>query len=520
MTLRQKCISAVAAVALAVTVAACGSSGPGASTPAAASQSRVLRLAFYADMRTVDPDSFYDIEGDAVTQSVYDGLLHYAPNSATLAPALAKSWEVAKNGLTYTFRLRSARFSDGSPVTSAAVETSFKRRTAINQGPAYMLAEVRSYQTPSTHIFVVHMKKPVSDFLNLMASVWGPKVINPKVLAAHKSGDAQKYLSTHAAGTGPFMLTKFQQGTGYVLTRNPYYWGAKPYFHQVDISIQPDVSTQLLELERGSLDAVLHGVPISSLASLDGVKGITVHKYSSLDTVTLAMNQDAPGFANASVRRAVVDALDLPTLVSDVFGGTATVMPSTFPAPLLASGLGNVSHPYDVSQIKAALPKGLKLKVVYTPDSSGVEQRFADFMRQRLAQFGVTVDEQLVQLSTVYGYPANPKQGADIYISTPTPDAAAPDAWARTVWYTKGGLNFFDYSNPRVNALINAGQSSTSKARSDKDYAEAGILATDDASEVPVAQVNDVIITRSDLTGVEHVPAYPWTLNLATLTRK
>ena len=383
-----------------------------------------------------------------------------------------------------------------------------------------MLAQVRSYQTPSSHVFIVHMKKPVSDFLNLMASVWGPKVINPKVLAAHKSDDAQKFLATHAAGTGPFMLTKFQQGTGYGLTRNPHYWGAKPYFAQVQISIQPDVSTQLLELQRGSLDAVLHGVPISSLASLDGVKGVSVHKYSSLDTVTLAMNQDAPGFGSASVRRAVVDALDLPTLVSDVFGGTAAVMPSAFPAPLLAAGLGRVDHAYDVAKIKAVLPKGLKLTVVYTPDSSGVEQRFADFMRQRLAQFGVTVDEQLVQLATVYGYPANPKQAPDIYISTPTPDAAAPDAWARTVWYTKGGLNFFDYSNPRVNALIDAGQSSTDASRSAHDYAKAGVLATDDASEVPIAQVHDVIITRSDLTGVQHVPAYPWTLNLGTLARK
>lgn len=519
MTLRQTCVSIIAIAAFGGGLAGCGSARS-TSASNAAGQSRVLRLAFYADMRTVDPDSFYDIEGDAVTQSVYDGLLRYAPNSATLEGALANSWTVAKNGLTYTFRLRSARFSDGTPVTSAAVETSFRRRTKTNQGPAYMLADVRSYQTPSPSVFIVHLKKPVSDFLNLMASVWGPKVINPKVLAAHKSDDAQRFLSTSAAGTGPFMLTKFQQGTGYVLTRNPNYWGPKPYFDQVQISIQPDVSTQLLELERGSLDAVLHGVPISSLASLDRASGITVHNFASLGTTSLAMNQDRPALSSASVRRAVVDALNLPTLVSDVFGGTATVMPSTFPQPLLPPGLGNVNHPYDVAQIKAALPKGLELSVVYTPDSSGVERRFADFMRQRLAQFGVTVNEQLAQLATVYGYASNPKQGADIYISTPTPDAAAPDAWARIVWYTKGALNFFDYSNPRVDALIDAGQRNPHPSQSEQDYAEAGVLATTDAGEVPIAQVHDVVVTRNDLTGIQHVPAYPWTLDLGTLGRK
>jgi ABC-type transport system substrate-binding protein len=195
-------------------------------------------------------------------------------------------------------------------------------------------------------------------------------------------------------------------------------------------------------------------------------------------------------------------------------------MKSPYPSPLLPAGAGSVNHPFNPAQVKAALPKGLHLTVVYTPDSSGVERRFADFMRQRLTQFGVVVNEKLVQLATVYGYPANPKQGADIYISTPTPDAAAADAWARIVWYTKGALNFFDYSNPRVDSLTDVGQRDPSNAQSEQDYAQAGVVAANDAGEVPVAQVNDVIVTRGDLTDIEHVPAYPWTINLGTLARK
>lgn len=524
MTVRRIFLSILVGAASMAALTACGAAsggtGGGGSAHLSSGQARVLRLAFYADMRTVDPDSFYDIEGDAVTQSVYDGLLRYAPNSATLQGDLATSWSVSHNGLVYIFHLRSAKFSDGSAVTSSAVETSFKRRSALNQGPSYMLADVAGYQTPSPRVFVVQLKKPVSDFLDLMASVWGPKVINPSVLKAHSADNAQGYLKAHAAGSGPYTLTKAQQGSGYTLQRNPNYWGPRPYFDWVQISIQPDVSTQLLELQRGSLDAVLHGVPISSLATLDSVKGVAVHRFPSLDTVTLAMNQDGTALRSPAVRRAVVDALDLPVLVSDVFGGTASVMPSPYPSPLLPAGMGGVSHPYNPAQTKAALPKGLHLTVVYTPDSSGVERRFADFMRQRLAQFGVVVNEQLVQLATVYGYPANPKHGADIYISTPTPDAAAPDAWARIVWHSKGALNFFDYSNPQVDALVDSSQRNPDAAESQQGYAQAGVMAVNDAGEVPVAQVNDVIITRSDLTGIEHVPAYPWSLNLGTLARK
>jgi peptide/nickel transport system substrate-binding protein len=232
------------------------------------------------------------------------------------------------------------------------------------------------------------------------------------------------------------------------------------------------------------------------------------------------MNQTKPALASAAVRRAVVDALDVPTLVTSVFGDTATAMPDAYPAPLIPAGTSPNPHPYDTAAIKGALPAGLKLTVVYTPDSSGVERRFADLMRQRLATFGVDVTEQQVQLSVVYGYRDNTQKAADIYISTPAPDAATPDAWARILWYTKGGLNFFNYSNPAVDAKIDAGLRSDDQAQADQNYAEAGKLAVSDSGEVPIAQVSDVIATNKDITGMEHVPAYPWTLNLASLARK
>jgi len=519
MSARRRSLTLIGFAIAGSLVVACSASGSKQAAVPVGKQ-HVLRAAFFSDMATADPDVFYDIEGDAVTQSVYDGLLRYAPNSTTLQGALALSWSVSADGLTYTFRLRDAKFSDGSHVNSTAVKTSFERRSKVNQGPAYMLADVAGYQTPSPSVLVVHLKRPVSDFLDLLASVWGPKVINPKVLAANSGDNAQKYLKTHAAGTGPFMLTKFQQGTGYALTRNPYYWGPKPYFNQVQISIQPDVSSQELQLQRGSLDVILHGVPVSSLSTLRGTKGVTVENFPSLDTLTLAMNQDRPALSSPAVRRAVVGALDVPSLVRDVFGNTATAMPDTFPAPLLPPGASPNSHLHDMTQIKAALPRGLKLTVVYTPDSSGVNRRFADLMRQRLAQVGVTVTEQQVQLSTVFGYRDKTKSAADIYISTPTPDAAAPDAWARIVWFTKGGLNFFNYSNAQVDSAIDAGLRSSSKPQAATSYARAGSLAAADAGEVPIAQVNDVMVVRNGLTGIEHVPAYPWTLNFAALGRE
>ena len=90
---------------------ACSSS----SQPPQGGQGGTLRLAYLADMAQADPDVFYDIEGNTVILSVYEGLLRYKPDSTEVIPSLAQSWEVSADGLTYTFHLRTGvKFHDGT----------------------------------------------------------------------------------------------------------------------------------------------------------------------------------------------------------------------------------------------------------------------------------------------------------------------------------------------------------------------------------------------------------------------
>ena len=51
-------------------------------------------------MRSPDPDVFYDVEGDEVTQSVYQGLVRYAPDSTRIVAQLATSWTVSADKRT------------------------------------------------------------------------------------------------------------------------------------------------------------------------------------------------------------------------------------------------------------------------------------------------------------------------------------------------------------------------------------------------------------------------------------
>src|SRR6185437_13587223 len=138
-------------------------------------------------------------------------------------------------------------FHDGTPMTSSSWKFDFQRRTGVNGGPAYMVAEVASMSTPDPLTFVVHLKKPVSAFLNYMASPYGPKAISPAAIKAHKTAKepwAQTWLANHEAGTGPYTLSSVVPGQSYVMTAYPKYWGPKPYYTTVDISQIPSFSTQ------------------------------------------------------------------------------------------------------------------------------------------------------------------------------------------------------------------------------------------------------------------------------------
>ncbi|TMK47632.1 MAG: ABC transporter substrate-binding protein, partial [Actinobacteria bacterium] len=204
-SMRRVC-SLLAAVGL--VLSACSSTSSTTGAPSTPSVNGTLNLAYLADMSVPDPDVFYDIEGNTVILSVYQGLVDYKPDSTTIEPVLATSWDISPDGLTYTFHLRNGvTFQDETPFNSAAVKASFQRRTNVNSAPAYMLAQVADMQTPDPMTFVVKLKSVVTPFMDYVASSWGPKIISPKALGDNAGNDhAQTWAKTNADGTGPYKL--------------------------------------------------------------------------------------------------------------------------------------------------------------------------------------------------------------------------------------------------------------------------------------------------------------------------
>src|SRR5690349_16420261 len=305
---------AAAGAAVVLTLSACSSSDSGSSTPNAAPTDKVLHLSFLQDPgQPPDPDVYYAGQGLLLTTNLYEGLLQYqgGTDKRQLQPLLATEWTASPDNKVFTFKLREGvKFHDGTPFRSDAVKASFDRRLAVNGGPAYMVKDVESVTTQGDYGVTISLKSPNFEFLDYLASAYGPRMMSPTGLQKNGGTDfAQNYLTTHDLGTGPYTLTDAQVGSHYAMASFPDYWGAKPYFEKVEMPVITDTSAQQLQFNNGQLSAILHDLPSSAVEQYLNNSKYSHYSLPTMMAAFLYVNPNRGVMKDEATRKAVIDAI-------------------------------------------------------------------------------------------------------------------------------------------------------------------------------------------------------------------
>lgn len=525
MKLRSTFTKAMALLAVAaLALAACSSdSSDDSSSGGSTSGGKTLRLAFVSDMQVPDPDIFYEVEGNVVVTASYEGLVRYKPNSTEIEGALAESWTVSPDGLTYTFKLRSgAKFYDGTPLEASAFVDSFKRRTDVNSAPAYMLADVVSATASDATTFVVKLKAVVSPFLDYLAAPYGPKAVNPKILK-DKAGDdfAQSYLKDKTAGTGPYYLSKFEVGQTYELTRNENYWGPKPFYDKVDISIIPDMATQRLKLEGGEIDMILHGLPVADVTSFRSNAKFQVQEFPVLLKTVLAANPNKGAFKSTAVREGLRVVFDKAAIVKDVYTDQAKVSTQLYPVNVMPDGKATDLSTVDPTKLKAAvdaLPAGDRnVELGYSEDEGGTLPRLAEILATKLQAAGLKVTVRGLPIAQVFDLVNKPEAAPDLLLWNFNPDAAHPDTWARIFHYSDAALNFLKCNVAEADALMDKGLVELDKTKMLDLYGQAGDKVLASGCYVTIADTKELVVARKGITGFTHQLPTAYTVRVADL---
>lgn len=523
--MKLRTLLALGATAVLALTACGGSDSGGSSTPNAAPTDKVLHLSFLQDPgQPPDPDVYYAGQGLLLTTNTYEGLLQYkgGTEKPELEPLLATEWTASPDNRVFTFKLRQGvTFHDGTPFTSAAVKASFDRRTAVNQGPAYMVADVESVTTQGDYDVTVTLKAPNSAFLDYLACPYGPRMLSPEGLAKNAGGDhAQAYLTSHDLGTGPYTLTAAEVGSRYQLTAYPGYWGPKPYFEKVEMPVITDVSAQQLQFNNGQLAAILHDLPSSAVQSYLDNKAFANYSLPTMMSNFVYVNPKKGMMTDVKNRTAVMQAIDVDELVKQTYFGRGEKAEQIYPSNMMAAEYGKQSVTHDpsvLSGIAAGLPADQKSITIGYDSSNPDNQLISNLIQTQLAAAGLTAKVQAYPTSEIYGWIGGDGQAApELLAYLGWPDAPSPYTWGHISWDPDGGLNLLGCSAPPITDALAKGLPTGSV----DDFSTAGEEAVKTGCWLNLANVNDFMVAQPWLKGMEqaHVVTNPNSLRLAALS--
>jgi peptide/nickel transport system substrate-binding protein len=185
-----------------------------------------------------------------VLYALHDALLKPMPGNA-MAPSLAESWTVSRDGLVYEFVLRKgARFHNGEPVTAEDVKFSFERYRGTSH--AVFKARVARVETVAPDRVRFVMKQPWPDFLTFYGTpATGAAWVVPKKYVEQVGDEGFKKAPV---GAGPYKFVSFRPGVELVLTAHEQYWRKTPSVKTLVLRVIPDETTRLAALKRGEVD--------------------------------------------------------------------------------------------------------------------------------------------------------------------------------------------------------------------------------------------------------------------------
>ena len=304
-----------------------------------------LNIGLEQRVPTLDPDLVGDVTSARVSFDLFEGLV--SQNQANeVVPGVAKSWDISKDGLVYTFHLRKdAKWSNGQPVTAQDFVYGIKRElnpatgapnntmyTVIKNGKAILngKADPNSLAikaiNPST--LQITLQNPTPYFLQILTTSGAFPVYIPAV-EKNPKGWAQ---AGTLVGNGAYQLEKWIPNGYILLKKNPYYWDKKDVKVE-NIKFIPitNPSDALNNYKAGQID-MTDTLP-TGLTNQQYKKqfGSQFFDITMLANAYINFNVKAKGFDNVQVRKALTMTVDRKAIINSILRMGQTPSYSIFP---------------------------------------------------------------------------------------------------------------------------------------------------------------------------------------------
>ena len=478
-----------------------GTETPGAtlSGPEERAQANELNVGIAQDLDgSLDPHKAVAAGTKEVMFNVFEGLMK-PTSTGDLIPAVAEDYIISEDRLTYTFTVREGiQFHNGDAVTAEDVKYSIERVAAATETGVVQveaLSIIAGIEVIDERTVAIALTEPSNEFLACLTVAILP--------ADYTEQDAKP------VGTGPFKFVSRTAQDSIVLEKNEAYWGTPAGLNKVTFKIIENADSIIMALQSGAVDMFSH-LTSTQVAQL-GDEFSVVEGTMNLVQALYLNNAEKP-FDDVRVRQALCYAVDKQMILDFAFDGYGSLIGSSmYPAfgKYFDESLIDY-YQYDVAKAKSLLaeagyPDGFSMTIT-VPSNYQPHIDTAQVVVEQLKAIGVTAEIQLVEwdtwLSDVYG-------GRQFQSTMVGFDASTMTARALLERWTSGySKNMINYNSPEYDALFAKAQASYDDAEQTEIYKEMTRNLTENAANVYIQDMADLVAVRKGVEGVTFYPIY------------
>ncbi|WP_415129091.1 ABC transporter substrate-binding protein [Paracoccus sp. (in: a-proteobacteria)] len=398
------------------------------------------------DIISLDPAQSFEFSGNDVDNSLYDRLVDFDPLdlAAGFKPSLAEAWEVSEDGKTITLTMRDGvKFQSGNPVRAEDAAWSLQRAVKLNLSPAFILNQfgftpenVDQQVTFEGNKLTLKLDQPYAQsfVLNCLASNVA-SVVDKETAMANVQGEdlANAWLSTNAAGSGPFSLAAWRPNEAVQLAANPDYWQGAPAMKRVIVRHVQESSAQRLLLEQGDIDVARNLTP-TDVQGLSGNDKLKVQDEPKGRILYMGLSQKDPLLSKPEVVQALKYLVDYAGIEGSFLKGQFKIHQNIVPEGYLGASDEN-PWTHDIEKARKILADaGVTSGTVKTAVRDITEYvNVAQTLQASMAQAGLTLEiQQMTGAQVLDAYRA---RSVSIFIGEWGPDYADPNTNVSTFAY-------------------------------------------------------------------------------------
>jgi oligopeptide transport system substrate-binding protein len=464
------------------------------------------------DPRSLDPAMSTDVPTGRAVSYLFDGLTRFTPDGK-VEPGLAQRWEVSTDGRTYTFHLRTGvKFHNGLAFTAHNVVQSFRRvlDPASKGGrgqPLFGIQGARAFADGKGSALGVS----ATDDSTVVITLDEPLAIFPKLLALPVASIVPDSVGAdfgqHPIGTGPWRLVEWKHDDYVKFAKNADYFGGAPKFDTLVARIIPEETTAVAEFESGAVDVLYVPEDQTKEWGSDSKKRVLLHSAAALRLWYMGVNVTRGPLKDARVRKAIAQAIDTRTLLTQLLNGRGRVAAGVIPPSLEGADTTRVPFAFDTAAarkllVDAGFPNGINLELwsSQTPPFP----RLAEAIQAYLKVVGIRV--KLVQRDASTMRAAARAGQTDLVLKDWYADYPDAEDFLYPLLHSasKGvGGNVSFYSNPEFDKLVSASRIESDSVKRAALYRQADSLAFSDVALIPLFFYNDLFAVQPWVLGFQ-----------------